>query len=188
MKEDSMICYIATHNESGKCYVGITKKKLSDRKSDHESHAKVGSHKSRFHDAIREYGKDVFSWKVIAEGSDVAMQALERILIYEWETFDPDKGFNKDGGYESQIRYQMRKSKWKFYGPPWMNEYEVPLMESGSLPGPSPSEVALLDLMNDINSIVSYLEKTPLGGDRCDDLRGFVDRLQKRIDQEDPSA
>lgn len=187
MKEESIICYIATHKESGKCYIGITRNKLSDRKADHESHANVGSHKSRFHDAIREYGKDAFSWKVIAEGSDVAMQALERILVYEWETFDPDKGFNKDGGYEAQIRYQMRKSKWKIYGPPWMNEYEVPLMEMGSLPGRD-KEVALLDLMNDINCIVSYLEKTPLDGHRCDDLRGFVERLQKRIDQEDPSV
>lgn len=53
--------------------------------------------------------------------------------------------------------------------------------------GKHPIPIALLDLMNDINSIVSYLEKTPLNVHRCDDLRGFVDRLQKRIDQEDPS-
>ena len=128
----------------------------------------------------------LFLGRLIAEGSDAAMQALERILIYEWETSDPDKGFNERGGNEGQIRYQMRKSKWKFYGPPWMNEYEVPLLGPNSLPGPTPTEIALLDLMNDINSIVSYLEKTLLSADRCDDLRGFVERLKKRIDQLDP--
>ena len=145
MNNDAAICYIATHDESGKCYIGITKQKLSDRKSDHESSAKAGSHKSRLHDAIREYGRDAFSWKVIAKGSEVAMQALEQILIYEWETSDPNKGFNERGGNEGQIRYQMRKSEWKSYGPPWM---DVPLMPFSRQP------VALLDLMNDIETIV----------------------------------
>ena len=49
--------------------------------------------------------------------------------------------------------------------------------------------VALLDLMNNMERIVTYLEKVPmLGGDRCDDIQRFIDRLQKRIDQEDPSV
>ena len=49
--------------------------------------------------------------------------------------------------------------------------------------------VALLDLMNDMERIVIYLEKVPmLGRDRCDDLRRLIDRLQKRIDREDPSV
>ena len=49
--------------------------------------------------------------------------------------------------------------------------------------------VALLDLMNDMERIVIYLEKVPmLGRDRCDDIQRFIDRLQKRIDREDPSV
>lgn len=49
--------------------------------------------------------------------------------------------------------------------------------------------VALLDLMRDMERIVIYLEKVPmLGGDRCDDLQRLIDRLQKRIDREDPSV
>ena len=49
--------------------------------------------------------------------------------------------------------------------------------------------VALLDLMNDMERIVIYLEKVPrLGWDRCDDLQGLIDRLQKRIDREGPSV
>lgn len=183
MKEDSTICYIVTHEHSGRCYIGITKQKLSSRKSALESQARTDSHKSRFHDAIREYGKDAFSWKVIAEGSDVAMRALERLLIYEWETSDPNKGFNERGGHEAQIRYQMRKSKWKFYGPPWMG-MDVPLLPVGW----SRRQTAHLDLMNDMNSIVSYLEKMPLDGHVCEILRGLVDRLQKRIDQLAPSV
>ena len=106
------------------------------------------------------------------------MRALERLLIYEWETFHSEKGFNEKGGHDAQIRYQMRKSEWKFYGPPWM-EMNVPLLPVGW----SHRQIAHLDLMNDIGTIVSYLEKMPLDADICDILRGFVDRLQKRIDQ-----
>ena len=35
-----MICYVVTHNDSGRRYVGISKSTLSVRKSDHESQAK----------------------------------------------------------------------------------------------------------------------------------------------------
>ena len=49
--------------------------------------------------------------------------------------------------------------------------------------------VALLDLVNDMERIVIYLEKVPmLGGDRCDDIQSLIDRMQKRIDREDPSV
>lgn len=49
--------------------------------------------------------------------------------------------------------------------------------------------VALSNLMNDMERSVIYLEKVPvLGEDRCDDLRRLIDRLQKRIDREDPST
>ena len=111
------------------------------------------------------------------------MRALERLLVYEWETSDPNKGFNERGGYDAQIRYQMRKSEWKSYGPPWMG-MDVPLLPVGW----SRRQIAHLDLMNDIGTIVSYLEKMPLDGHVCDILRGFVDRLQKRIDQLAPSV
>ena len=181
MKNDSTICYLATHDD-GRCYVGISKRTIDQRKSDHKDRANAGS-EFRFHEAIRKYGIGTFSWKVIAEGSEVAMRALERLLIYEWETDKPEKGFNEHGGHEGQIRYQMRKSEWKSYGPPWM---EIPLMDVASLF--NGKDIGLLDLMNDINSIVSYLEKTPLSPERCKDLRGFVARLQKRIDEENPSV
>ena len=172
-----MICYLATHDD-GRCYVGLSKRTIDARKSDHKARAKAGS-KSKFHATIRTHGVDSFTWKVVAEGSEVAMRALERLLIYEWETDNPEKGFNEDGGDEGQIRYQMRKSEWKFYGPPWMDE--APLMEYGW----NEREVSLLDLMNDVDGIVSYLEKVRLRPEICDALRRVVDRLQKRIEQED---
>ena len=51
-----MICYVATHSDSGRRYVGITTGSLSLRRSTHESHAKQMVDDTFFHDAIRVYG------------------------------------------------------------------------------------------------------------------------------------
>ena len=91
-----MICYLVTHNGSGKQYVGISKRELSIRKSEHESHAKSGkgsSKNGKFHSAIREFGKEEFTWKVVAEGDEEVIKALERVLINKWSTLSP-RGFN----------------------------------------------------------------------------------------------
>ena len=63
-----MICYMATHNDSGRHYVGITKRGLKTRRSQHERDAKNKPFAGPFHDALRKYGKDAFTWKVVAEG------------------------------------------------------------------------------------------------------------------------
>ena len=39
VEQRRMICYVATHNDSGKRYVGITKRGLKVRKSQHEKDA-----------------------------------------------------------------------------------------------------------------------------------------------------
>ena len=58
--KDSIICYVATHNDSGRRYVGITNNSLSLRRSSHESHAKKEVDDTFFHKAIRAYGVDDF--------------------------------------------------------------------------------------------------------------------------------
>ena len=61
-----MICYVSIHNDSGRHYVGITKRGLKVRRSQHERDAKNKRFDGPFHKALREYGKDVFIWKVVA--------------------------------------------------------------------------------------------------------------------------
>ena len=76
-----MICYVATHNDSGRRYVGITNGSLSIRRSTHESHAKKEVDDTFFHQAIRAYGVDGFSWKVVAEGDEEVIRVLEKASI-----------------------------------------------------------------------------------------------------------
>ena len=79
-----MICYVATHSDSGRRYVGITNDSLSLRRSSHESHAKKEVDDTFFHKAIRAYSVDDFSWKVVAEGDEEVIRLLENALIHTW--------------------------------------------------------------------------------------------------------
>ena len=87
-----MICYSATHNASGKQYIGITTRDLAARKAEHETHSAQGG-QTMFHTALLRYGKENFSWKVEAEGEDEVIKKLERMLIADRRTLVP-RGFN----------------------------------------------------------------------------------------------
>ena len=87
-----MTCYSATHNNSGKQYIGITSRNLQTRRAEHESHSAEGS-PTEFHSALQKYGKENFTWKVEAKGDKKVIQLLERVLIGEWRTLVP-RGFN----------------------------------------------------------------------------------------------
>ena len=164
-----MICYVATHNDSGRRYVGITKGSLSIRRSTHESHAKKEVNDTFFHQAIRAYGIDGFSWKVVAEGDEEVIRVLKNALIHTWQTNDPQQGFNSKGGAEWIDRPPLTQRPEDDYSQ-FVGNVEV------------------LDMMNDLNQIVSWVERNHPDGDRCSDLRAMCRRLLKRLDRIDPSV
>lgn len=87
-----MICYSATHNPTGKRYIGISHRDLPSRQAEHESQSVRGSG-NLFHCALRKHGKDSFTWITLATGDEEVMKILERVLIGRWETYRPN-GFN----------------------------------------------------------------------------------------------
>ena len=88
MNQQKMLCYVATHTESGRQYVGITQNTLEIRRKQHEADAKRKTVTTPFHRALREYGKDAFTWRVVAEGDDEVIKLLEHVLIEELRTND----------------------------------------------------------------------------------------------------
>lgn len=88
-----MICYSATHNQTGKRYIGVSDRDLATRKAEHESHSACGISSTMFHLALRKHGKENFTWKILAEGDQEIIKIIERVLIGEWRTLHP-RGFN----------------------------------------------------------------------------------------------
>ena len=149
-----MICYVATHVDSDRRYVGITKRTLKERKWQHENYAKRGRTDSRLYDAIRQYGTDAFAWEIVAEGREDVIKLLERTLINEWDT-------NRYDGFNTQ-------------GP------EVPPDVGELYPGHDWA-ISVMDMLNGLNSIVSFCENHWI--EKSDVLREMGGRLIKRADK-----
>ena len=158
-----MICYVVTHKDSGKRYVGITKRSLKVRKSQHERDAMRECNRGPvFHHALRECGKDAFTWEIVAEGEDQVIRFLETALIGAWDTAGLG-GFNSTGLYaEAPVRdlgYEEFAEE----------------MDAG---------ISQLHMMNDLSSIVSYCEGQPyLSPERLQDIRELGTRLVKCVDE-----
>lgn len=95
------IVYCHTHVESGRRYVGVTKKTLLQRWNQHvytaNREARGWSH---FANAIRAYGKGAFSHEILETHSSLeSANEAEIRFVSQYGTRDPKKGFNfKRGG------------------------------------------------------------------------------------------
>lgn len=89
--------YIATSMDSGKSYVGKTRRTVKERWDEHRSGANSGS-KLYLHKAIKKYGADRFDIQEIAASSEQEMNALERLWILVLRTYDKDFGYNLSFG------------------------------------------------------------------------------------------
>ncbi len=110
--------YCATNNVNGKQYVGKTGGNLAGRKKHHEGRARRGSGWI-FHDAIREFGADAFSWELIfASDDDQALCQMEVTTINDLKTMAPT-GYNLTEGGDGLpnpskgTRAKMRTSRLK---------------------------------------------------------------------------
>lgn len=77
------LVYVATNTITGDCYIGITRRALSERKRAHKGSAAKGT-RGRFYNAIRKYGFEAFRFEVVAHcASYKEAQAEEIRLIAE---------------------------------------------------------------------------------------------------------
>ena len=110
--------YCHTHVESGRRYVGLTKKTWQKRWIQHCAQAK-SSKGGRWHfpNAIRKYGKDAFSHEILEVLTDLEVANLaEECWIELLETRDPAKGFNLAKGGSHVPNHESSsismKAKW----------------------------------------------------------------------------
>ena len=182
MKNKRFICYTATHNDSGLIYVGITSRILDQSKRDHKDAAK--RKKGTFPEAIRNFGIDAFTWNVVAEGTEDVIRLLKQLLIYEWDTANPDYGYNERGGaHPSQIRYQLKKESWKTFGPPWNKP--IPKEERDYLEFESmmDNKVEILHKINEIEARISWVEANFEDESISSAVKEWSERLNKVCNQ-----
>lgn len=110
---DHWTIYCHTHIDSGRRYVGLTKKTMMHRWNQHCAQAK-SSKNGRWHfpNAIRKFGKDAFSHEVleVCETLEAANEA-EAKWINHFNSRDPQFGFNLAPGGE-HAPHPIRKNPW----------------------------------------------------------------------------
>ena len=99
--------YIHTNKENGKRYIGITRQSVQERWRDGKGY----KHCVLFDRAIKKYGWDGFDHEIFASNlTEEEAQNMEKLLIKELKTQDPEFGYNiSDGGSTTKISEEGRK-------------------------------------------------------------------------------
>jgi len=116
MESSKWTIYCHIHIESGRQYVGLTKKRMLQRWNEHVYNAckrGMGRRCAHFWNAIRKYGKDAFSHEILETCNTLeAANLAEEKWIEFYDARNPEKGFNlaKGGKY---LPNPERKNPWR---------------------------------------------------------------------------
>lgn len=93
-----MYIYKFTHIETNRCYIGQTIQTPNQRRLEHILDSRDAGKPYHFHNALRKYGPDAFTFEVIAEAQTLQeLNALEEFYIQKYDSIK--NGFNiRQGG------------------------------------------------------------------------------------------
>jgi group I intron endonuclease len=96
--------YLATNTETNDQYIGYTIKTLKDRIKRHYKNARLGYDSTlHFIRAIRKYGTNLFSWRILFE-SNIVVELKEK-EIYFIEKYSPAYNMTKGGDGTDGLPY-----------------------------------------------------------------------------------
>ena len=88
-----MYIYKFTHIATDRCYIGQTIQSPNQRRLDHICDSKYTTKEYHFHNALRKYGVDAFTFEVIAEANSLEeLNLLEEKYVQEFDSIN--NGFN----------------------------------------------------------------------------------------------
>lgn len=94
-----MYIYKFTHNSSGKSYIGQTIQDPNQRRLEHISDSRHTTKEYHFHNAIRKYGIDAFTFDVIAEASTLdELNLLEERFVEQYDSINNGYNIRQPGG------------------------------------------------------------------------------------------
>lgn len=142
-----MEVYCATNRVNGKVYIGITRRPLRLRVSQHKSRASTGRGSGYFHIAIRKYGFGAFEWSVLESCASIEdLQAAEIKWVKAYRSTERGMGYNRTDGGSGVSGYQFsdeakQKISAKMRGRLVSTETRQKLSSSNK--GKQPSEMAI---------------------------------------------
>jgi group I intron endonuclease len=110
-----MHIYKFTHKESGKSYIGQTVQDPNRRRLEHISDSKHSTKTYHFHNALRKYGIDAFTFEIIAEATTlVELNNLEELFVEKFDCYQNGYNIRKAGGnklHAEESKQRMSESQ-----------------------------------------------------------------------------
>jgi hypothetical protein len=104
------VVYIHQNNFNNKRYVGLTCQKPNYRWGNGSTY----KNNKHFYNAIQKDGWENFTHEIVASGLlEAEAPLLEQELIVDFNTTDPNFGYNKTIGGEGNLRYQTETERYK---------------------------------------------------------------------------
>lgn len=99
-----MHIYKFTHIDTGRCYIGQTIQDPNRRRLEHILDSRDSGKPYHFHNALRKYGADAFTFEVITEATSIEeLNLLETFYIDYYDSID--NGFNIRQGGDNKIHH-----------------------------------------------------------------------------------
>lgn len=105
-----MHIYKWTHLETGKSYIGQSIQEPNRRRLEHIANSRHTKKTYHFHNAIRKYGVESFSWEVLAYAKSIdELNYLEDFYIKQFDSIN--KGYNIRNGGENKLHSEESKKR-----------------------------------------------------------------------------
>jgi group I intron endonuclease len=110
-----MHIYKFTHIESGRCYIGKTIQDPNRRKLEHISGSRYSEKTYHFHNALKKYGIDAFTFEVIAEATSLdELNNLEELYVEQFNSIENKFNIRQAGGnklHSEESKNRMREAQ-----------------------------------------------------------------------------
>lgn len=107
-----MHIYKFTHIETNRCYIGQTIQDPNRRRLEHICDSRYTTREYHFHNALRKYGIDAFTFEVIATANTLAeLNLLEEQYIEQYNSIN--NGFNIRNGGGNKLHSEESKERMR---------------------------------------------------------------------------
>ena len=110
-----MHIYKFTHIESGRCYIGQTIQDPYRRRLEHISDSKHTTKEYHFHNALRKYGIDSFTFEIIAAANSLEeLNLLEEKYVEQFDSISNGFNIRQAGGnklHSEESKKRMSESQ-----------------------------------------------------------------------------
>lgn len=112
-----MHIYKFTHLETGRCYIGQTIQNPNRRRLEHIADSRYTSKEYHFHNALRKYGINAFTFEVIDTASSIGeLNLLEEKYIDQYDSIKNGFNIRQAGGnklHSEECKERMKEAQKK---------------------------------------------------------------------------